>query len=48
VTADADGNAVLGPWNIHVNAAVGEATLELTNTKTDGTSIIVTYPYILK
>lgn len=48
VVADADGNAVLGPWDIHTNAAAGEATLELTNTKTDGTKIIVTHPYILK
>ena len=47
VVADADGNAVLA-WNIHVNTKVGEATLEVTNTKTDGTSIIVTHPYTMK
>lgn len=48
VVADADGNAVLGPWDIHTNAAAGETTLELTSTKTDGTNIIVTHPYILR
>jgi peptide/nickel transport system substrate-binding protein len=48
VVADADGNAVLGPWEVSVKAAVGEATLELTNTKTDGTKIVVTHPYTIK
>jgi len=47
VVADADGNAVLGPWAISVNAAAGEATIELTNTKTDGTKIVVTHPYTI-
>jgi len=45
--ADTDGNVVL-TWAIHTNAAVGEATLEVTVTKTDGTKIVVTHPYILK
>ena len=45
--ADADGNIVL-KWIIHENAAVGEATMQVTVTKTDGTSIIVDHPYILK
>lgn len=47
VVADADGNAVL-VWQVHASSAPGEATIELTNTKTDGTSIIVTHPYVEK
>ncbi|RJQ37877.1 MAG: ABC transporter substrate-binding protein [Dehalococcoidia bacterium] len=46
--ADADGNVVLGPWEVHSAAAAGEATIELTCTKTDGTKIVVTHPYTLK
>jgi len=46
-TADADGNVVL-TWAIHTNAAAGEATMEVTVTKTDGTKTVVTHPYILK
>lgn len=45
VVADADGNATLGPWAISVNAAAGESTIELTNTKPDGTKIVVNHPY---
>ncbi|RJQ36257.1 MAG: hypothetical protein C4555_07705 [Dehalococcoidia bacterium] len=48
VVANADGNAVLGPWEIHGAAQAGEATLQLTVTKIDGTQIVVTRPYILK
>jgi len=46
-TADADGNVVLS-WAIHTNAAAGEATMEVTVTKTDGTKVIVDHPYTLK
>jgi len=45
--ADADGNVVL-TWAIHTNAAVGEATMEVTVTKTDGSKTMVSRPYILK
>lgn len=48
VVADANGNAVLGPWAIHTSAAAGEATLKLTNTKVDGSTITVSHPYTLK
>jgi peptide/nickel transport system substrate-binding protein len=48
VVADVNGNAVLGPWRLHQNAHAGTGTLEVTVTKTDGTQIVVTHPYILK
>ncbi|RJO60174.1 hypothetical protein C4544_05960 [candidate division WS5 bacterium] len=47
VIADADGKAVLS-WNPSTQAAAGEATIELTVTKTDGTKIVVNHPYIHK
>jgi peptide/nickel transport system substrate-binding protein len=47
VVADADGNAIIGPWAISHMALPGEATLEVTVTKTDGSKITVTHPYML-
>jgi len=48
VVADANGNAVLGPWRLHQNAHAGVGTIEVTVTKADGTKIVVTHPYVLK
>ena len=42
--ADANGDVVIELMTHSGSLAPGDATLELTNTKTDGTSIIVTYP----
>ena len=49
VVADADGNAVI-TMNTPppMGFTPGKATFELTNTKTDGTQIIVTYPITAK
>jgi hypothetical protein len=47
VIADADGNVVL-TWLMHRHTIPGQASLQLTNTKADGTSIIVTHPYNVK
>jgi hypothetical protein len=48
VAADDDGNTVLGPWVMTSHTYPGEGFIELTNTKTDGSKIVITHPFILK
>ena len=49
VVADADGNAVIKMASPPVQGLTsGDAKLEITNTKTDGSKIVVTYPVTAK
>jgi hypothetical protein len=48
VVAGDDGNVVLGPWVMCSHTYLGEGFLELTNTKADGSVIVIKYPFFLK